>query len=156
MQTAPETVPTATDPQPEPEPVNVWGMTCAEFSAFDRWVTDQEAATLAPVTESAPVQATNPQPAPSPTPVVAEEPAPVQPARKPRTRKSKSAPVQVEAPAKVWNVTTIASVHGIPAKTLRNHLASGRLLGSKGADGWTVEDRDLLTYLATRSTEASK
>ena len=82
-----------------------------------------------------------------PLPLAVEvEPAPSTPAV------VEPAPVPGGAePAKVWTVTRIALVHHIPAKTLRNHLANGRLVGAKSADGWTVTDSDLTAYLATRT-----
>ena len=104
-----------------------------------------------------------PAPEPAPLAAVASEqpvpygwsslalPAPVAKVAKPRKPKAvKPAPVQVEEPAKVWTVSVISSVHHIPAKTVRNHLASGALRGTKGADGWTVTDADLDAYLAGR------
>lgn len=116
---------------------------------------------LAPVPVAEPV-APAPVPVVEPAPVVVPAPVPVEPlplVAEVEPAPATSAPAVVEPapvpggvePAKVWTVTRIAMVHHIPAKTLRNHLANGRLVGAKSAEGWTVTDSDLTAYLATRT-----
>lgn len=171
-QPAPEPVVTATEPQPAPAPeVPPFGLSAEEFAAFDRWVSEQEAAgVVPPEPTAAPVpfgwdSVATPEPlvaATEPTPEPQPEPAPVvkpSKTRKPsrKSAKATAAPVpQPEpAPAKVWTVGVVAKVLGISERTVKRDAQSGKLVGTKAGAAWTFSEYAVAAYIATREQTAT-